>query len=275
MKSKRNLLQRAGKSLKKAAPTILTCVSAAGVVATAILTAKATPKALRCLEEAKTAKNAENGEKLTRMETIGACWMTYAPAAIAGIATIGCIFSANALNKRQQAALVSAYALVSKSYSEYKQKVKEVCGAEAHRKVMAALAAEKSRNPHISAESLCTITSLDFEDSGEEERLFYDSISERYFQATISQVLQAEYHLNRNFALSGGFITLNNFYKFLGISPIPEGDTIGWMVSDGLYWVDFDHHKAAVDDGLNGEVECYILDIPFPPMTEEEYNDFL
>lgn len=275
MKPKQNLLQRARKSMKKAAPTILTCVSAAGVVMTAVLTAKATPKALRCLEEAKTAKNAENGEKLTRMETIGACWMTYAPAAIAGIATIGCIFSANALNKRQQAALVSAYALVSKSYNEYRQKVKEVYGAEAHRKVMAALAAEKSRSPHISSESLCCITSLDFEDSGEEERLFYDSISERYFQATISQVLQAEYHMNRNFALSGGFITLNNFYEFLGISPIPEGDTIGWMVSDGLYWVDFDHHKAAVDDGLNGEVECYILDIPFPPMTEEEYNDFI
>ncbi len=121
MKPKQNLLQRAGKSMKKAAPTILTCVSAAGVVMTAVLTAKATPKALRCLEEAKTAKNAENGEKLTRMETIGACWMTYAPAAIAGIATIGCIFSANALNKRQQAALVSAYALVSKSYNEYRQ----------------------------------------------------------------------------------------------------------------------------------------------------------
>ena len=77
MKPKQNLLQRAGKSMKKAAPTILTCVSAAGVVMTAVLTAKATPKALRCLEEAKTAKNAENGEKLTRMETIGACWMTY------------------------------------------------------------------------------------------------------------------------------------------------------------------------------------------------------
>ena len=272
MKPKQNLLQKAGKSLKKSTPTILTCVSAAGVVVTAILTAKATPKALRCLEEAKSAKD---GEKLTRMEMIGACWMTYAPAAIAGIATIGCIFSANALNKRQQAALVSAYALVSKSYNEYRQKVKEVCGAETHRKVMAALAAEKSRNPHLSAESLCTITSLDFEDSGEEERLFYDSISERYFQATISQVLQAEYHLNRNFTIGGGFITLNNFYEFLGISPIPDGDMIGWMVSDGLYWVDFDHHKAAVDDGLNGEVECYILDVPFPPMTEEEYNDFL
>ena len=34
-----------GRSLKKASPTILTCIGAAGVVATAVLAVKATPKA--------------------------------------------------------------------------------------------------------------------------------------------------------------------------------------------------------------------------------------
>lgn len=48
---------------------------------------------------------------------------------------------------------------------------------------------------------------------------------------------------------------------------------MGWMVSDGLYWVDFDHQKTVVDDGLNGEVECYIIDAPFPPVSEEEWED--
>ena len=110
-------------------------------------------------------------------------------------------------------------------------------------------------------------------EADEEERLFYDAISDRYFQATISQVLQAEYHLNRNFALSGGFITLNQFYEFLGVSKVRGGDEVGWMVSDGLYWVDFDHQKTVVDDGLNGEVECYIIDAPFPPVSEEEWED--
>lgn len=272
MNTRSDLLQKVGKSLKKAAPTILTFVSATGVVVTAVLTAKATPKALKCLEDAKIEKMSENGENLTRMETIGACWMSYAPAAIVGIATIGCIFSANALNKRQQAALVSAYTMVSKSYNEYKQKVKEVCGVEAHQRVMAALAAEKSTNPPLFAESMCELTSLNFEDSGEDERLFYDAISKRYFQATISQVLQAEYHINRNFALGGGFTTLNQFYEFLGISGVDGGDEIGWMVSDDFYWVDFNHQKTIIDDGLNGDIECYIIDSPFPPAAEEEYE---
>ena len=273
MNAKHGLVHGAGKALKKAGPTILTIISTAGVVATAVLAVKATPKALKCLEEAETKKKAETGENLTRMETIGACWRCYIPAAATGIATIGCIFSANALNRRQQAALVSAYALASRSFNDYKRKVREVCGEEAHKKVMTALAAEKSVKPSISAGSFCKITSLDFEDADEEERLFYDAISERYFQATISQVLQAEYHLNRNFALSGGFVSLNQFYEFLGIDKVPGGDEIGWMVSDGLYWVDFDHQKTAVDDGLNGEVECYIIDAPFPPVSEKEYED--
>lgn len=273
VKAKPVLFQRAGKAFKKATPTILACISAAGVVVTVVLAVKATPKALKCIEKEKEVKNPENGENLTRMETIAACWRCYIPAAATGIATIGCIFGANALNRRQQASLVSAYALASRSFNSYKRKVKELYGEEAHKKVMASLAAEKSTKPEISAGSLAQMTSLGFEDANEEERLFYDAISDRYFQATISQVLQAEYHLNRNFAIGGGFITLNQFYEFLGISKVKGGDEVGWMVSDGLYWVDFDHQKTVVDDGLNGEVECYIIDAPFPPVSEEEWED--
>ena len=269
MKTKPALLKRAGKAFKKATPTILTCISAAGVVVTVVLAVKATPKALKCIEKEKAVKNAENSENLTRMETIAACWRCYIPAAVTGIATIGCIFGANTLNRRQQASLVSAYALASRSFNSYKQKVRELYGEEAHKKVMASLAAEKSTKPTISAGSLTQMTSVGFEDANEEERLFYDAISDRYFQATISQVLQAEYHLNRNFALSGGFITLNQFYEFLGVSKVRGGDEVGWMISDSLYWVDFDHQKTVVDDGLNGEVECYIIDAPFPPVSEE------
>ena len=164
MKTKPALLKRAGKAFKKATPTILTCISAAGVVVTVVLAVKATPKALKCIEKEKAVKNAENSENLTRMETIAACWRCYIPAAVTGIATIGCIFGANTLNRRQQASLVSAYALASRSFNSYKQKVKELYGEEAHKKVMASLAAEKSTKPTISAGSLTQMTSVGFED---------------------------------------------------------------------------------------------------------------
>lgn len=60
----------------------------------------------------------------------------YIPAAISGTATIFCIFGANVLSKRQQAALTSAYALLNDSYNNYKDKLKELYGEEAHQKIV-------------------------------------------------------------------------------------------------------------------------------------------
>lgn len=273
---KPKLGQTVGRALKKASPTILTCIGAVGVVATAVLAVKATPKALE-LVRADSRKNHDGDpHAATKVEVVKSCWKCYIPAAVTGAATITCIFGANTLNRRQQASLASAYALVSHQYNDYRRKLKELYGEEAHKKIMKSLAVEQvDKNHFIMAPGLAGSSSLDFEDANEEERLFYDPISKRYFQSTISKVLQAEYHLNRNFALSGGFVTLNGFYTFLGIEKIPEGDAVGWMVSDGLYWVDFNHSKAMVDDGLNGEIECYIIDTDLPPETEESYDPYL
>lgn len=268
---KQSFVKTTRKALKKATPTILTGVGVVGVVVTAVFTAKATPKALERLEKEKTIKMAENGENLTRMDTIAACWTYYVPAVTAGIATIGCIFGANVLNHRQQASLASAYALVSHSYADYKRKVKELYGEEAHKNIAQSLAVEKAKDISLYGQTLVGECGLDFEDAHEETRLFYDSFSERYFESTISRVLQAEYHLNRNF-MFGGYISLNEFYKFLGLEETELGATVGWNNCNGdIYWIDFDHVKAMIDDGLNGEVECYIIDMVYQP--DETYLD--
>ena len=57
---------RAVNFVKRNSTTILTCVGAAGVVATSVFTAKATIKAVDILEKAKK----EKGEELTRSEKI-------------------------------------------------------------------------------------------------------------------------------------------------------------------------------------------------------------
>lgn len=251
---------RLGGVLKKASPTILTCLGAAGVVATAILTAKAVPKAIEKAEN--------NPDAISKTERVKLCWTCFVPAAITGCATIVCIFSANMLNRRQQAALAGAYTLVSHSYNDYKRKVKDLYGKEAHERIMESLAVEKAEHVHISSCGLLSASSLSFEDANEETHLFYDSYSERYFQATISQVLQAEYHLNRNFALMGGFAPLNMFYEFLGLECLDPLADEGWWVTDDLYWIDFNHSKTMIDDGLNGEIECYIIDMEYQPMNQ-------
>ena len=262
---KPKLCQRVGNALKKASPTVLTCIGAVGVVATAVLAVKAPPKALE-LVKADSRKNHDGDpHAATKMEAVKSCWKCYIPATFTGATTIACIFGANILNKRQQASLASAYALVSRSYNDYKRKLKELYGEEAHKKIMESLAVEKAKDIPISSASFVGHSSLDFEDAVEETRLFYDPISERYFESTIGKVLQAEYHLNRNFMFAG-YISLNEFYEFLGIEETELGATVGWNSCNGdIFWIDFNHSKAMVDDGLNGEIECYIIDMVFPP----------
>lgn len=244
--------------LKKNSATILTVAAAAGVITTSILSAKAAIKASRVLAH----KEEEKGEKLTLEETISAVWTIYIPPIVAGGSTIACVFGANILNQRQQASLASAYALVDSSYKEYKAKLKELYGEEAHNNIVDAIAAEECDEVHISAGGLTSAYTQEIE-SDAEPRLFYDEYSGRYFETTIEKVLLAEYHLNRNYILRG-FARLNEFYEFLGLEPTDYGETVGWDICGETYWIDFNHRKAFIGDDNDG-FECYIIEMPYYP----------
>lgn len=244
--------------LKKNSATILTVAAAAGVITTSILSAKAAIKASRVLAH----KEEEKGEKLTLEETMSAVWTIYIPPVVAGVSTIACVFGANILNQRQQASLASAYALIDSSYKEYKAKLKELYGEEAHNNIVDAIAAEKCDEVHISAGGLTSAYTQEIE-SDAEPRLFYDEYSGRYFETTIEKVLLAEYHLNRNYILRG-FARLNEFYEFLGLEPTDYGETVGWDICGEIYWIDFNHRKAFIGDDNDG-FECYIIEMPYCP----------
>ena len=227
---------------KRNSSTILTCIGGAGVVATSVMAVKATPKALRLLE----AKKEEKGEKLTVLETIETAGMTYVPTIITGTATIACIFGANMLNKRNQAALMSAYALLDSTYKDYQKKVNELYGEDASDNVKAEVVKDKYVDEEIELQD-------------DNKKLFYDEFSGRYFESTTEDVIKAEYNLNRKLADWYG-VYLNEFYEMLGIEPVDYGDYLGWNSAE-VYdiqwsnWIDFSHKKVTMDDGL----ECYII----------------
>lgn len=257
-----SLFGRSKLFVKRNSSTILTCMGGVGVVTTSVMAVKATPKALTLLEQAKE----EKGEDLTTVETVIVAGPSYIPAALVGFGTIACIFGANALNKRQQAALMSAYALVENSYKEYRYKLKELYGEEAHEEIVEAIAIEKAENVGIHAANFATSCDLAIEDSCSEPVIFYDEHSGRYFESNIERVMDAEYHLNRNYILRG-YSYLNEFYEFLGIEETDYGAVLGWAPNDdGMYWIDFNHRKSVTKDGM----EFYIIET----LTEPSY-DFL
>lgn len=248
-----NLLHHSARFVKRNASTILTCIGGAGVVATSVLAVKATPKALTLLEKAEE----EKGEKLTKVETIKVAGPAYIPSILVGVSTIACIFGANALNKRQQAALMSAYALLDSSYKEYRSKVGEIYGEEADMNIKKEIAKDKYDEDLVV-------------EAGNE--LFYDDFSGRYFETTMEKVIQAEYLLNRNL-IRDCYVCVNQFYDQLKIDPIDGGDELGWAANEmhercWNAWIDFHHEKVVMDDGL----ECYIISMESMPYAD--YEDY-
>ena len=240
--------------VKKNGSTILTCIGGAGVITTAVLAVKATPKALALLDNAQE----EKGDKLTKFEAIQVAVPAYIPTVLVGVSTIACIFGANALNQRQQASLMSAYALLDSSYKEYKSKVVDLYGEEADLRVREDIAKDKYTGDEKSSDNGTV--------------LFYDEFSGRYFESTTADVLKAEYEINKKLTNCGGAY-LNEFYELLGLETTDYGDHLGWSAA-GMYemywkqWLNFNNEKFMLDDGLEGYIITYEQK---PTLGFEEY----
>lgn len=239
------------------------CASIVGVVSTAVLTAKSTPKAEEILKDLK-----KENPDATALDIAKKMVPAYLPAIASGTVTIGCIIATTVLNKKNQISLASAYAILSHNYQRYRGSVKKLFGEDADQKVIDDIVISDCKESHMTSTTGWSAESLEF-DINEEKLLFFDSYSERYFNATLSQVLQAEYHLNRNFTL-GFNVPVNMFYEFLGLDPIEDGDLKGWDREGGIEWIDFDHRTVKLED--NGNLECHIIDFVFTPwLAAEDY----
>lgn len=242
--------------LKKNSSLLLSLGCSAGVLATGFTSARAALKARQKL----LAAEEEKDDVLTTKETLVIAIPNYIlPFTIAGV-TIGGIFCNHALNQKEKLALISACALMTSKLEEFKAKVDEIYGENATKMVTDAINEEKAiaQAPYFKKS---------------ETKLFYEPISGRLFERTENEVLLAEYHFNRNFALRD-YACLNEFYEFLGLDKIPEGDVLGWSkwAGEAFYgysFVDFDHEEHTTTDGL----EITDIVMPFSP-TADFLGDF-
>ena len=219
---------------------ILTGLGVVGVATTAVLAAKATPKALELLQEKDEYKQEAYGEPLTRFEKVLAMAPAYIPAVLTGLATVSCIVGMNRVSYTKQASLISAYTYLNSSYEEYRRKVKEVFGEEGEAKVRAELGRE--------------IVLYEKYGSLHEPRLFYDEISNRYFEMSMYEMKEAEYNMNRMFNFLGA-LKLNEVYEFFNLGPTEYGETVGWSALRdweviGYSWIEVTFDEITTHDGL-------------------------
>ena len=249
-----NFIKKSKRFIGKNSSIILTGIGTVGVILTAVLAAKATPKALKILEEKK-----NESDEISKIDTAIIMAPAYIPSILMGASTIACIWSATIISTKRQAALTSAYALLNTSYQDYKKKLIELYGKEADEKIRTSIALDHLKDaPELAHCEHC---------------LFLDELSNTFFEASMMEVQDAEYQLNRKLAVKG-HVSVNDFYNLLGLDYIPEfGEEFGWSF-ESLYddvshcWIDFEHLLVTAEDSNDPDYRCfYSLSMPIPPTT--------
>lgn len=235
--------------LSKHSPEILTGMGIAGMITTTVLAVKATPKAIRIIEENKEAIYLDHQE-LKPIDAIKWCWKCYIPAAVTGTVSIACLIGASRVSLTRNAALATAYKLSENALTEYREKVIETIGEKKEQTVREAIAKDRIQKNPVSSSEVIII--------GKETTLFYDPLSGRYFKYDIEKLRRIIHDLNRQL-LSNDYISLNEFYWSVDLPGIELGDTVGWNIEKGKIDISFSAQKT--DD----DRPCLVLDFVTPP----------
>ena len=267
-----NVAKNVQATIVKHSPGILTGIGIAGMITTTILASKATPKAITLMEDEIERRNMvlareteKNGQenftpigKLNAFDVIKVTWKCYIPAVVTGATSIACLIGANSVNARRNAALATAYTLSDSAMREYREKVIETIGEKKEKDVKDAIARDKiEKNPASNNEVIIT-------EKG--NTLCYDGIFGRYFKSDMDTIKRAINAINRDI-VSQMYVSLNEFYNEIGLSPVDIGYDLGWNIDDGQIDIDFSSQLA--QDGT----PCLVIGYNVAP--KHNYSKFL
>lgn len=224
------------KTVQKHGPEILTGIGIAGMIAASVMAVRATPKALRMIED----KENEIGKPLTGTETVKTTWKCYIPAAISGVCSAACIIGASSINARRNAALVTAYTISETALKEYTNKAVEIVGEKKEQAIRDAVARDKLENAHV--------TERNFISTGKGETPCFDPLTNACFKSDIETLRKAENVLNKRMREEMR-VTVNEFLQEIGLEPCDSsiGETMGWDIDKGYIELDF---SSQLVDGI-------------------------
>lgn len=240
--------------ITKHSPEILTGVGIAGMITTTVLAVKATPKALKLLEEEAREKDIPR-EDLTIKEKIKTTWKCYIPAAMTCTSSVACLIGASSVNAKRIAALATAYNLSETALNEYREKVVETIGEKKEK-----LVRDKVAEKHVSDRPVSN-TEVIMTEKG--NTLCFDPISGRYFKSDMDKIKKAKNDINWRL-LNDMYVSLNEFYDELGLAPTSLGDELGWVVDKGK--IDIYFSSQLTDEGE----PCLVMEYSIAP--KYDYN---
>ena len=235
----------------KKAPIIFGVISVVLTGVTVYETAKAAVKIDRKIERMREHAYAETGSsELDRREVVRECLPDAVPAIMSAAGLVASIITGNMIAYKYQLELIGIMSAAKEGYRAYSNHVRE-----------------QSREVDQEARERAFKERTEASLSGYSGKmLWFDEWSGRSFERDVEDVVTAEYKLNKTFILKG-HATLNEFYEFLGLPPVHDGDALGWGEYQepfwGYKWVDFMHvpKRDSKDDYME-------LSFPFPPVLD-------
>ena len=173
-----------GGLISKNSPHILTGLGCAGVISTAVLSAKASPRALIILQEEEMYREKKNFIPMSKTDRLKLTWKCYIPATVTTIISVGCLVGASSINTKRNAALAAAYALSDSALREYHEKVVETIGEKKEKIVEDKISEDKIKENPVSGNEIYI--------TGKGESLCFEPISGRYFKSDIDMIKKAE-----------------------------------------------------------------------------------
>lgn len=233
---------------KKNGNYILSALSVAGTVASIVLTAKITPKAVQRKEELKKQK----GDNFTKKDAVISDVKSYAPVIATGIGTVASIIGNTILSNRQQASLIGLYTFANASYGKYKDKINSALEkAGLKDKIEEDIARQDARDMGLS-----------ISDDKPDTILVYDMFTLSYIETTMDELLTAEHYINER-VRKYGRCSVIDFYRHLDIDVIFKNyyeEEYPINMQD-LWWIDdevhFWHRRVCIDENF------YILMLSF------------
>ena len=244
-----NLFNSVKTTVQKHSPEILMGIGITGMVSSTVLAVKATPKALRLIEDAQY----EKGDTLTGTEKIKAAWKPYVPAVVTGSMGVACLIGSSTVNHKRNAALATAYQLSTTALQEYKEKVVETIGEKKEKVVREKVAQKKAEEISSNNAEIIVI--------GNGSTEFIEPVSKRSFIGDLENIKKIVNELNHRM-MNGmeEYISLSEFYNEIGLEPTSVSDHLGWNLGrDGL--IDVDYIATTNAKGL----PCLMLDYHVEP----------
>ena len=258
---------KTGFKLKKHSPTILAVAGTVGVVTSGVMACKATTKLSTIIDEHHdnvdeihdyieengfsdkyTEKDSNKDLTIVYAQTGVKLVKLYAPSVILGTISLTAILGSNHILRKRNIALTAAYTTAAKTFRTYRDRVVDRFGEGLDeelrygiktKEIEETVTDEKGKEKKVKK----TVDVVNIEDIDGYSRLFYEGnpgwdndprFTRMYL---LSQLKYANTLLKKR-----GYLTLNEVYKMLGFSLIPDGQIMGWFYDE--------EHPNTVDFGI-------------------------